>query len=216
MLLPRFFIILFLLYGEVVLAQVVCDPNIAPCPNPPPPKDNDQAPEGLELASRQYYANRKSKMQLNSQNSAKLEQDLRRCLPPSYRSIMRRVVRHESGNNPFAVNINLGPKLDKQPISATESARIARTYLTKGYSVDLGYAQINSQHYASPDGFLHKAGYGVDDMFNPCINLQAGALILGEAYLRYHDMGKALSVYNTGNTTKGFSNGYVNKVLKMR
>ncbi len=216
MLLLRLLIIFSLLYSKTLLAQVTCDPNIAKCPNLTPPKDKDQAPEGLELASQRYYANRQSKMRLSAQHSADLERDLRLCLPLSYRSIMRRVVRHESGSNPFAVNINQGPKLDKQPHSVSDSALIARTYIAKGYSVDLGYAQINSQHYANPDGFLHKAGYQVEDMLDPCVNLRAGALILGEAYIRYHDMGKALSVYNTGNTTKGFSNGYVNKVLNPR
>ena len=77
----------------------------------------------------------------------------------------------------------------------------------------MGYAQINSQHYSNPDGFLKKAGYRVEDMLDPCTNLRAGALILGEAYLRYHDIRQALSVYNTGSTTKGFTNGYVDKVL---
>ena len=121
------------MFSAQSLAQVPCDPNIAKCPSSAIIENtSEQAPAGLDLATQRYYANRKAKMQLSSQNTARLEQDLRRCLPVSYRPIMRRVVRHESGNNPFAVNINLGPKLDRQPLSAIESAKIARTYIAKG------------------------------------------------------------------------------------
>lgn len=194
-----------------LVAQVPCDPTIARCPNTDAGK---QAPAGLDLAVQRYYAGRNLKQNMSIQHSARLEQDLFRCLPASYRPIMRRVVRHESASNPFAININQGPKLDKQPTTASESARLAKTYIDKGYSVDIGYAQINSQHYAHAGGFLRKAGYRLEDMLDPCTNLRAGALILGEAYLRYGDIKQALSVYNTGSTSRGFSNGYVDKVMK--
>jgi type IV secretion system protein VirB1 len=213
-----YYCLLWLFSGCFVIpawAQVPCNPAIAQC-SPTTSDKIHQAPAGLDLAVQRYYAHRQSKMNLTQQYAMKLERDLQRCLPSSYRSIMRRVVRHESGSNPFAVNINAGPRLERQPQSAAESAQVARSYIAKGYSVDLGYAQINSQHYAHPEGFLKKAGYGVEDMLDPCTNLRAGALILGEAYLRYGDIKQALSVYNTGNTTRGFANGYVDKVLKGR
>ena len=196
------------LLGSLAFA---CDPRVSTCAN----TQAEQAPKGLDLAVQRYYAGRKQ-ADFGVQKTAQLEAALRNCLPASYRPIMRKVVQHESANHPFAININLGPKLDKQPNSRTEAIKIAKHYIAQGYSVDLGYAQINSQHYAKADGFLRKAGYDVADMFDACTNLRAGALILGEAYLRHGDIRRALSIYNTGHSTKGVENGYVDKVLKAR
>src|SRR5699024_1664981 len=58
-------------------------------------------------------------------------------------------------------------------------------------------------------------------VFDPCTNLKAAQTVLSECYgralKRYSDpqqaVRAALSCYNTGNFDRGFSNGYVGKVL---
>jgi type IV secretion system protein VirB1 len=85
--------------------------------------------------------------------------------------------------------------------------------MREGRSFDMGFAQINSQHL-KPNGFLSKLGITVDDIFEPCVNLRAGANIYGNAAIKNGgDVKVALSIYNTGTKSNGISNGYVQKVL---
>lgn len=64
-------------------------------------------------------------------------------------------------------------------------------------------------------------GVTVDDMFNPCSNLNAAGVILkGNYQSAIKDASSeeaalyaAISAYNTGSPTKGFHNGYVNSVI---
>src|SRR5690606_28739596 len=89
-------------------------------------------------------------------------------------------------------------------------AALARQYIAAGYTVDMGLMQVNSAN-------LPKLGYSVEDMFDTCKNLRAGSTVLTNFYTlaraRYPDeqsaLRAALSAYNTGSFTRGFSNGYV-------
>lgn len=137
------------------------------------------------------------------------------CAPQVAPSTMHAVIHTESGFNPFAINVNGGKRLARQPASKGEAAGWARWLIARGYSVDLGPMQINSVHFS-------RLGLDAMTAFDTCLNLRAGARILSENYsraLKETDdsrtaLLKALSAYNTGDFQRGFRNGYVRRVIK--
>lgn len=132
------------------------------------------------------------------------------CAPFAAETTIAAVIRVESGGNPFAVNINGGPAV--RASSLTEAVRIATAAIKAGFRVDMGLMQVDSAN-------LSKLGATVPQMFDPCANIHAGALILSADYtsaLQRAAPGKpalemALSAYNTGSFEAGFLNGYVGK-----
>ena len=134
------------------------------------------------------------------------------CSPQVHPAIVNAIVKTESSFNPFAIGVNKGVgRLSRQPTSYTEAVQTAKQLLARGANIDLGLAQINSAN-------LNWLGLSVEQVFNPCANLKA----LQYVYLHCYDkagssgfgdrMQRAFSCYNTGNTRKGFANGYVAKV----
>ena len=124
------------------------------------------------------------------------------------------IMQVESGFEPLTIGFNgpgggaLHPKTQAAAI-ATATDLIER----QGRSVDLGLMQVNSTN-------LRPLGLTVADAFDPCRNMAAGARILQEGYSSARRAVKdpqtalrvALSRYNTGTSTRGFSNGYVARV----
>jgi type IV secretion system protein VirB1 len=106
----------------------------------------------------------------------------------------------------------VGRRVRRAAVDAKDAAALARAAIAAGYSVDLGLMQVNSRN-------LSMLGYTVEEMFEPCTNLKAGATILTANYTtaaaRHGDgqeaLRAALSAYNTGNFRNGFLNGYVAK-----
>lgn len=141
------------------------------------------------------------------------------CAPNVAPSTIQAIIKVESARNPLAININTknGVKLKPTIVIDTVPKAIAVTYaaLDRGHTVDMGYMQVNSAN-------LKWLGYTVEDMFDPCKNLAAGAYIFEAAYLRELPKHRnkqaalmaALSVYNTGNSRNGFYNGYVAKYYR--
>lgn len=131
------------------------------------------------------------------------------CAPNVAPQTIEQIIHVESLGNELTININ-GAKLPQKPTDAADAAKIAREYMAKGYSVDLGLMQVNSRNLAS-------LGYTVEDMFEPCKNIAAGGRVLTAFYTsarpKYPDdqsaLRAALSAYNTGNFEKGFTNGYL-------
>lgn len=135
------------------------------------------------------------------------------CVPNVAPETITAVVRTESQGEALAVNVNgLGRKV-AQPTSVAQAIEVARFYVAKGYSVDLGLGQINSRN-------MKALGLSWDTVFEPCTNIAAaGAVISGN----YHSVSVglhpqralriALSMYNTGSQSRGFSNGYVGRVV---
>lgn len=141
--------------------------------------------------------------------------EIKQCVDESYWDRMKKHVSVESNFNPIAINVNKG-KLKRQPASIEEAKYWAKYLFERGYSVDLGVAQINSQHFKS-NGVFGKIGFTVEDAFDPCLNLRMGAYIYGKAYhAAGKDHDKAASIYNSGNTITGFKNGYVNKINSIK
>ncbi|MDF0606778.1 lytic transglycosylase domain-containing protein [Neisseriaceae bacterium TC5R-5] len=136
------------------------------------------------------------------------------CAPWVAPQTMAAIVKTESAFKPLSIGVNSGARLIRQPDNKAEAVSTARWLIEKGHNVDLGLGQVNSSNLA-------KVGLSVEDAFDPCKNLAAAATILHGNYKaakrRVQDdqaaLHAALSAYNTGSFSKGFSNGYVQKVL---
>jgi len=99
-------------------------------------------------------------------------------------------VQQESGLNPLALHDNTTGKSYK-PNDFAEAARIARTLIGLGHSVDIGLAQINSRN-------LQRLGVGIEQALQPCENLRAAQAVLLDGWRRSDDLRATLSAYNTG------------------
>lgn len=135
------------------------------------------------------------------------------CAPNIHPTTLSAVVTHESRGNPYAIGINGGHKLPRQPRTLDEAVATADQLLRDGYNFDAGLGQINSKNF-------DWLGLSTRDLFDPCKNLKAAQTVLADCYSRavprYGEgqaaLQAALSCYNTGNFARGFSNGYVMKV----
>lgn len=135
------------------------------------------------------------------------------CAPAIHQTTMQAVVTHESARNPYAIGVNRAEPLPRQPRSKAEAVAIAKRLQEAGASWDGGLAQINNAN-------LEWLDMSIEDVFDPCKNLQAAQRVLAECYaraLREHEPGQAalaaaLSCYNTGDLERGVANGYVHKV----
>lgn len=137
------------------------------------------------------------------------------CAPMVAPQTMAAIVKTESGFRPLAIGINGGARLVRQPESVEEAVVTANWLIGNGYNIDLGLGQVNSSN-------LRKTGLAVEDAFDSCKNLSASAMIL---HGNYKDASRrivgeqaalhaAISAYNTGNFSAGFSNGYVQRVVR--
>lgn len=144
-----------------------------------------------------------------------LEQLVVQCAPQVAPTTMLAIIKVESGGNPLALNVNGARRLARQPASKEEAIAWSEWLIDRGYSIDMGLAQVNS-------GNLRKLRASVAGMFDPCTNIAAGAAILASEYAgAAKTMGTgqtalkaALSAYNTGNHRTGLANGYVARVTR--
>ena len=134
------------------------------------------------------------------------------CGPSVEPTTLQVILRVESGAQPYAINVN-GLSVQPLPVrSQAEATATAESWVARGYSVDLGLMQVNSRN-------LGALGYSIAQMFDPCINVRAGAAVLTKDYLAaltikpdpQSALRAALSAYNTGSFERGFYNGYVAK-----
>jgi type IV secretion system protein VirB1 len=146
-------------------------------------------------------------------NDSDFKMLLEKCVPSGYHYIITKIVKRESSFRPFVIETNHeAPRVKKQPSSKAEAINLARELKSQGINFDVGYGGINSQHFEE-GRFFNKMGYSVEDAIDPCTNLKMSAAIFEEAYNRTQNPIKALSIYNTGNSTDGIKNGYVALVL---
>jgi type IV secretion system protein VirB1 len=134
----------------------------------------------------------------------------RACAPAIATEALVPLVLTESGGDALRINVNRGPRV--RAASVAEGAAIVRRYMAVGYTVDVGLAQINSANFA-------RLGVTVEQVFEPCKNLGLASIILQEGYgraTRYFAgldaISATYSLYNTGDLTRGFRNGYVGRV----
>jgi type IV secretion system protein VirB1 len=141
-------------------------------------------------------------------------------------STLEAIARTESALHPYALSINRPHRLarsqgwnrgtitiERQPESLDEAIAWTRWLLAHGVTVSIGLLQVNSEHAKA----LH---INVEQLFEPCTNLWAGATLLAKAYsatARAQGEGMpaldtALSYFNSGTPHLGFRNGYVSQV----
>lgn len=135
------------------------------------------------------------------------------CAPGVAPQTLLPIVQVESGFDSLAIGVNRRGGHVARPTSAEAAASTARALLASGANLDLGLAQINSRN-------LDRLGLSLEEAFEPCRNLAAGARLLGEAYRTTRRttadpqmaLRGAISIYNTGDRQAGHRNGYVAKV----
>ncbi|EAI1592275.1 lytic transglycosylase [Campylobacter jejuni] len=138
---------------------------------------------------------------------------IEQCKNPNVETqIIQKIIQIESHNQQFAININkIGSFIPK---TKDEAKTLTQSFINKGYSVDIGLMQFNSNNLKTPTF----KNYSIDDLLDPCKNIKAGSDIFYLAYEMTNEnlakeerINQALSIYNTGDLKKGFSNGYVAK-----
>jgi type IV secretion system protein VirB1 len=135
------------------------------------------------------------------------------CVPGVAGETLLAVATAESGLDPNAIGVNHAAALARPPQSRPEAVVVARRLLAAGGNLDLGLAQINSRNLA-------RLGLTLEDAFDPCRNLAAaGRLLRADYHLALTAtvapqaaLRAALSLYNTGDQTRGVRNGYVTRV----
>ncbi|MEQ1518523.1 MAG: lytic transglycosylase domain-containing protein [Usitatibacteraceae bacterium] len=134
------------------------------------------------------------------------------CAPNVAPQTVAAIVQTESHGRPFALNVNGGSQPPAQN-NAASAAATAQRYIAAGYSVDLGLGQINSRN-------MRWLGLTWDTVFDPCTNVAALGRVITQNYnsaIPGRDpqsaLRVALSLYNTGSSSRGFRNGYVAKVV---
>ncbi|MEM6584558.1 MAG: lytic transglycosylase domain-containing protein [Pseudomonadota bacterium] len=137
------------------------------------------------------------------------------CAPQVAPTTIAAIVETESAGNPYAIGVNSGAPLTRQPTTGNEARRLAARLLAQGHDIDMGLGQINSAN-------LSWLGLNLRQVFDPCINVGAAGRVLSHNFettsARERDPQRALlqaiSMYNTGSRTRGFRNGYVSKVQR--
>src|SRR5689334_23045612 len=99
------------------------------------------------------------------------------CAPNVAPATIEAVIRVESGGNPLALHVNGVRVQPVMPKTAEEAVRLARDWITRGYRVDLGLMQVT-------DANLPALGLTLEQVFNPCTNIRAGAAILSAGYVQ--------------------------------
>ena len=134
------------------------------------------------------------------------------CAPQVEPLTLLAVAKVESGFNSLAIGVNGSAGGARKPADRTSAIRDANALIAAGRNIDLGLGQINVRN-------LERLGLSVADAFDPCRNLKASAQVLSEGYRASPGgpqvaLRAALSLYNTGDPTRGLRNGYVDKVAE--
>lgn len=118
---------------------------------------------------------------INHNELVKLQEQ---CAPTVPLSTLEAIVKTESGLHPYALSVNYPHGLARrygfqsgtialktQPLSKEQAITWALYLLRHGITVSAGLMQVNVEKLA----VLH---LGLEDLFDPCTNLRAGAKIL--------------------------------------
>lgn len=127
------------------------------------------------------------------------------CAPAVDPVTMAAVVKQESGGVPWVVHNNSTGKSQSHP-SKSAAVAAATVAIGRGESVDMGLAQINSKN-------LPALGLSVEQVFEPCTNIAAGASILTASYKKVGSLSGALGIYNTGKPDSTAATAYAQKVF---
>jgi type IV secretion system protein VirB1 len=122
---------------------------------------------------------------------------LSHCAPRVGQETMSALVSYESGWHPWAIDDNVTHR-SYFPATKSQAVALASSLVGQGDPVEMGLSQIDSQN-------LRSLGLSVNQIFDPCTNLSAGARILeGNYYRARREFGPgtvalfhALEAYNT-------------------
>jgi type IV secretion system protein VirB1 len=137
------------------------------------------------------------------------------CAPVVAPETLLSVSQVESGFDPLTIGVNGRAPRALHPPTRQAAIQQAGRLIASGANVDLGIAQINSRN-------LSWLGLSLADAFDPCRNLAAAAKVLvanytgvaGVAAGEQTALKAAISMYNTGDQSRGLRNGYVQKVSR--
>ena len=127
------------------------------------------------------------------------------CAPAVDPVTMAAIIKQESGGKPWVINNN-STKKSSFFDSMAEAVAAARAAIDNGESIDMGLAQINNKN-------LKNLGIAVDQIFDPCTNIAAGAKILEYGFKETGSLQGALSMYNTGKVNSKIGSEYAKKVF---
>jgi type IV secretion system protein VirB1 len=135
------------------------------------------------------------------------------CAPQVHAHTAHALVSVESAFNPWAIGV-VGGALNRQPRHRAEALATARALQAAGMNFSVGLGQINQGNFS-------RLGLTLASAFEPCTNLAAMQVVLGECFDRAQlqtpagqaALRSALSCYYSGNFTTGFRHGYVRKVV---
>ena len=97
------------------------------------------------------------------------------CAPDIAVETLAAIVSLESGFHPFAIRINSGAPLARQPGSKAEAIEVASGLLADRQDIQLGLGGIRPDDFPALD-------LALADAFEPCLNLQATATLLNGYY----------------------------------
>lgn len=135
------------------------------------------------------------------------------CAPNVATDTMVSIIKTESNGNHLVINDNT-TKSSYRPFTKDDAINLSYVLIKKGHNIDFGLTQINLVN-------AKKFHLTLNNLFDPCENIKVGAKILTENFIRTSRENtneqiallKAVSMYNTGSSHKGFANGYVKKVI---
>lgn len=138
------------------------------------------------------------------------------CAPDIAPDTLSRIVKTESGFNPWAIGV-VGKPLNRQPQNKDEALDAIKLLIKNNANFSVGLAQINRQYFDVKS---------VESIFSPCTNLKMSSNILKDCYSRalknseteQKALLKTFSCYYSGNYKRGFikeNNGtsYVDRVV---
>jgi len=140
----------------------------------------------------------------------------RECAPQIHPMTVGYLVAGESNNNPFAINVNRGAQLVRQPRNRDEAQATIYWLDRRGANYDVGLGQVNSANF-------QKLGVTGESLLDPCTNLRASQAVLSGCYATaaktvgqgQFALLRAMSCYNTGSQRRGFDNGYVGRFVSI-
>ncbi|UFW82445.1 lytic transglycosylase domain-containing protein [Rhizobium sp. SU303] len=97
------------------------------------------------------------------------------CAPMAEVRTLAAVISLESRFKPFAIRINSGPPLGRQPASKAEAIELATSLAADHQDIQIGLGGIGMEE-------LRKFRLSISDAFDPCLNLKATATLLNSYY----------------------------------
>lgn len=135
---------------------------------------------------------------------------IKQCSVSVPADVMGAILLTESAKNPYAIGVVKG--YVKQPKSRNEAIKTAYQLQEQGKNFSMGLVQINKHN-------LKNYGLNFESVFDPCLNIKAGSLILLDCYNRARKKSssinqsweKAFSCYYSGNFSTGFKRDFANQ-----